>query len=78
MRRLAEWQPDQIVAIDESVANEHTLHRKQGWAPIGADPVAFQPAKRSERYSILPAYTINGILEFYVYQGLLTEKTFDM
>ena len=60
--RQKQWFADQLVFLDESAANERTGDRKQGWAPIGADCEVPVSAKRSERWSILPALTIEGYI----------------
>jgi len=60
--QLAGWEANQLVFIDESAANEHSAHRKYGWAPIGITPHIYAPIKRSERWSILPVYTLDGFL----------------
>ena len=60
---------DMIVCLDESGANEHTAYRKRGWAPFGIIPWVKQPLKRSERWSVLPAYCSDGVLACTVYHG---------
>ena len=62
LRKLSQWAADQLIVIDESAANERTSDRKTGWAPIGITPFENKPFKRSERFSVLPAYTIDGSL----------------
>src|SRR5947208_14958210 len=57
--RLTEWTPNQLVFIDELVANECMADRKYGWALIGQRAIESVELKHSEHYSILPAYTIN-------------------
>lgn len=54
---------------DESAANEQTRFRKRGWAAYGLSPIITQPVKRSERWGILLAYNIHGILAWHIYQG---------
>ncbi|KAK9428562.1 hypothetical protein V1505DRAFT_376709, partial [Lipomyces doorenjongii] len=51
-----------LIFVDESAANEKTGDCKYGWAPVGATPDESVPAFRSERYSILPCYTIDGYI----------------
>lgn len=62
MLRISEYSANQLVFLDESAANEHTLYRKFGWSAYGILPKASRPVKRSERWSILPAYSLNGVL----------------
>ena len=69
MLELCELSHEQLIYIDESAANEHTPWRKRGWSAFGLVPSIKMPVKRSERYSILPAYTSSGIIANHVYQG---------
>jgi hypothetical protein len=57
---LSSWTADQLVFIDESAANKRSADRKYGWTPIGQKAIQSTPLKHFERYSILPAYTIDG------------------
>ena len=76
-KRLNEWQADQLVFVDESAANERTMDRKFGWAPVGASSVEIRPAKRMQRWSLLPAYTIDGYITWDVRQASFTTATFN-
>jgi len=60
---------DQIVAIDESAANERTRDRKYGWSPKGMPCRVKLPGRRSKRWSILPALGIGGFLHHEIYHG---------
>jgi len=75
--RLTEWTPNQLVFIDESAANERTADRKYGWAPIGQRAIESVELKRSERYSILPAYTIDGYITWIIRQSSITGNIFN-
>ena len=77
IRRLAQWKHYQMIFIDESAANERTKDRKHGWAPIGVRPTEHRPHKRSERWSILPAYTSRGgYIAYEIVQGSITKDLF--
>ena len=65
---------DQIVAIDESACNERTGDRKYGWGPIGQSVELKYSMKRSERWSLLPAMTVDGCLTHCIFQGAITAK----
>src|SRR5438552_11222392 len=54
---MSMYMPNQLIFIDESATNERTSHRKYGWSPKGVRPHENIPFERSERWSILPAYT---------------------
>jgi hypothetical protein len=70
------WSADQLVFLDESGANERTGDRKYGWSPIGSICAQSRPVKRSERWSILPALTINGYLDYVIHHGAITGDLF--
>jgi len=67
---------DQLVFLDESGANERTGDRRYGWSPIGLTCAQSRPIKRSERWSILPALTIDGYLDYIIHQGAITADLF--
>ena len=48
---------------DESSMSGKTLDRKFGYAPRGNPAVKVRPKVRTDRYSLLPAYTKDGFLE---------------
>jgi transposase len=65
---------DQIVALDESACNERTGDRKYGCSPVGERTTLTYSFKRSERWSVLPAVTINGYFNFLIFQGAITSE----
>ena len=75
--RLGDWQADQLVFIDESAANERTMDRKYGWAPLGLPSCETRPCKRSERWSILPAYTLEGYITYEIVHGSYNGELFN-
>ena len=77
VRKLVEFTPKQLVFIDESAANERTANRKYGWAPIGVSPHVYQSIKRSERWSILPAYTVDGFMNWEIVHGSYDKALFN-
>ena len=47
---------------DEFACNERTGDRKYGWAPIGTIADSVETLKYSEKWSILPLYTVDGYI----------------
>ena len=75
--RAARWSMEDLCFVDESAANEKTGARKRGWSPKGLSCQVLRTLKRSERYSILPALTVNGYLpEPLVIQGGVHQEVF--
>ena len=66
-----------MVFIDESAANERTADRKYGWAPVGQIARASFSMQRSTRWSILPAYTIEGYITWEIIQGSYNTELFN-
>jgi len=76
--RQIEWDINRLVFIDESGANERTGYRKFGWSPIAIPTIEVSSIRRSERWSILPAYTCKGFLRgTLIYQGSITSEIFN-
>lgn len=65
---------DQVVCLDESAANERTGDRKYGWSPVNSPVDAVYSARRSERWSVLPAMDPSGYITHVVYQGAITAE----
>jgi transposase len=64
----------QIVAIDESACNKRTGDRKYGWSPVSRSVELEYSMKRSERWSLLPAMTVDGYLAHTIFQGAITAE----
>lgn len=60
--RLTHWTAEQLVFIDETVGNERTGDRKSAWGLIGMLSYSVQCFQQSKRWSILPAYTVDGYI----------------
>jgi transposase len=76
LARMMEYTPDQIVALDESAANERTGDRKYGWAPRGQACRVRESYRRTTRWSILPALTVEGWLDWETFHGSFDEERF--
>jgi|SRR5579859_964088 len=74
---VGQYNVEQLIFLDESACNEHTGDRKYGWAPPGATPTDIKPIKRTERWSILPAYTVDGYLTWKIVKGSFTKESFN-
>jgi hypothetical protein len=77
LRDLEDRTADQLIFVDESAANERTGDRKYGWAPVGITPHESRSFKRSERWSILPAYTADGFIAWDIKHGSYTADSFE-
>ena len=77
MAKLVNYAAEQLIFVDESAANEKTSHRKYGWAPVGVTPHEYHRFEHSKRWSILPAYTINGFITWQIEHGSFTKELFE-
>jgi DDE superfamily endonuclease len=77
MQRLGGWHAEQLVFIDETAANERTLDRKFGWSPVGLPSREIRPARRSQRWSVLPAYTLDGYIAYDIVHGSYNTASFN-
>ena len=74
---LTEWRPEQLIFLDESAANEKTGDRKYRWAPIGAIASSHELLKYTEKWSILPLYTMDGYISWDIIQGSYNIELFN-
>ena len=77
LMRVEDFYDDQLVFLDESAANEFTKDRKFGWSLVGCPAVKERDFRRSERWSILPAYTTGGYMAWKIFQGSYTKQIFN-
>ena len=68
---------DQVVAIDESAANERTAERRRGWALSGRECVGPYHTQRTPRWSVLPAMDVNGYFAWEILDGGYTQELFE-
>jgi len=71
------WRADQLITVDESAYTEKTGDRKYGWAESGMPASIKRFLKRSERWSLLPAYSIEGYEDCLLFQGGITTAIFE-
>lgn len=66
---LLRYTADEMVFLDESSKDGHTIFRKYGRSLRGERPVIQQSQDRGTRYSILPAITVDGYIAVRVVVG---------
>jgi hypothetical protein len=76
-RMARDYSVDQLVTVDESATNERTSERKYGWSRRGVPCRASRVGRRSERWSVLPALTHDGILFYEVFHGSFDRERFE-
>ena len=63
--------------LDETASHERTGDRKFGWSRLGAEVGVSTLFKRSKRWSVLPAYTVDSYIAWTTIHGSLTESLFN-
>jgi len=76
VREISEFDATQLVFCDETAANERVGDRRRVWGPKGHKRVNALPFSKGEKYSILPAFTIDGFLCYDILQGSFTAAMF--
>jgi transposase len=75
--KRAAWRGEKLCFVDESACNERSADRKYGWSPVGLPARTIHSLRRGERWSILPAITIDGWLpDCLLHQGSVTGEMF--
>ena len=75
-RRISEYRPEQLVFLDESTYNKKASRRRTGWSLFEIAPVMQQRLHCRERFSILPAYTLEGYIAYRVIPGSFNSERF--
>ena len=73
---MAQYSPHQLVFIDEAGVNDQTNVRKNGWAPLGQACVRRTSFLRGQKYSILPALSVDGIVALDIFEGSVNREQF--
>ncbi|KAJ2932106.1 hypothetical protein H1R20_g5000, partial [Candolleomyces eurysporus] len=71
------YSPEQLVFVDESACNRNTTKRSHGWAPVGTRSRRRDYFVRGQRYSILPALSLDGILHLDIIDRAYTSELFN-
>ena len=74
---LSSYEPHHLVYVDESGCDKRVGFRRTGWSPLGVTPVQVAQFHRGQRYQILPAYCVDGILLARVFQGSTDSAAFE-
>lgn len=67
---------EQFVFVDESGSDDRTGDRRYGYAAQGARATVSRLLGRSERISVLPAYTLDGYIASITFPGTCTGEIF--
>jgi hypothetical protein len=71
---MAQYDPCQIVCIDEAGVDDQTNIRRRGWAPMGQGACVEQAFCGGR--SILPALSLEGIIALDIFKGSVNRVCF--
>lgn len=67
---------ESFVWLDESSIDNRTAQRTEGWAPRGVACVRRATFIRGERFSLLPALSLDGIIALDIFEGSVNKDRF--
>ena len=70
-------QAKHIIFVDESAIDMRNGTRKKGWSRRGVRPVQYGRFRRGQRYQLLAALTVDGILYCRIYPGSTNGEIFE-
>jgi len=73
---MAQYDPQQLVFVDEAGVDDQTNLRRYGWAPLGQACVRCTSFLRGRKYSILPALSVDGIVALDIFEGSVNREHF--
>jgi hypothetical protein len=73
---MGQYEPRQIICIDEAGVDDHTNVRRSGWAPLGQACVRRTSFSQGQKYYILPALSLDGILTLDIFEGSVNLECF--
>jgi hypothetical protein len=76
INKIAEFEPEQLIFLDEAAKDERSLSRGYGYAFTNARACKKTVFVRGQRYTILPALSLEGIIALDVMEGSCTKTRF--
>jgi len=73
---MGQYEPGQIVCIDEAGVDDHTNFHRSGWAALCEACVWQTIFLWGWKYSILPAVSLDGILTLDIFKGSVNQECF--
>lgn len=75
-QRIPAYQPEQLCFLDESACSEKSTHARLGWSPYVVAPTTISKLHCRDRFSILPAYALDGYIAWEVIPGSYNTERF--
>jgi transposase len=74
---LTQFHASQVVVVDESAVDQRNPGRRMGWSAKGLPYRVNGNGIRGTRWSLLPAITTGGYIEYEIYQGSFDTQRFN-
>jgi hypothetical protein len=74
--KISELSPEQLIFIDETSKDERTLSRAYGYSVINTRAKKSVVFIRGNRYTILPALTLDGFIAAEIIEGSCNKENF--
>ena len=65
---------DACIWLDESIVDDHTNQQRNGYAACGHACVQRETFICGQRFSILPALSVDGIIALDIFEGSVTKE----
>ena len=76
INKVAQYKPEQLIFLDEAAKDERTLSRAYGYSFTNARAYKKFVFIRGQRYTILPALSLDGVIALDVMEGSCTKARF--
>jgi hypothetical protein len=78
LQDMLRFTPEQLVYVDKTYVSDKVSIRRRGWSPRGRTPRSRHHLHYAKRYSVLPAYSIDGwLLEPLIVEGSVNADRFN-
>lgn len=77
LERISGLDHRKFIFVDESGCDKRIGSRRRGWSPRGITAAHVARHRRGNRYHVLPAYTVHGIIYSWVFQGTMNSARFE-
>ena len=74
--KISEFSSEQLIFIDETAKDERSLSRAYGYSVVNTRAKKSVVFVRGNRYTILPALTLDGFIAAEIIEGSCNKKKF--
>jgi hypothetical protein len=78
MIKMSKWDPEDVVFLDETACTGRTPNRRWGWSSRGYACRVRRVNIKIKRWSILPAFLMDGYIAVEYFQGSFNTERFNV